>query len=344
VRAAVFSPDAKFRLEELTLPAPQAHEAVVAVEACGICGSDRQLVHHGDAPSGTRFPAVLGHEIAGAIVALGRTQEGRNPEPWRVGDKVLVYPFVGCGACRLCQAGLPQLCPSQQVIGYHRWGGFADQVLVPMGSLLPRPASASAAAAALLVDAFATPFHAMRQVRCAPGERVLVCGAGGLGTAALYLAKAMNAGAVGLLSRRPEGLAELPTGLADEGWTWSDTSRKAGREIRRWAQGGVDVVIDTTGSAELVEFALDVLRPGGRIALVGMQPEEVRLPLAKTVRRGVTLSASYGSTMEDIRQLLKLVDAGQLNPESLVGATYALADIDTAFAAPVGGGRTVMVP
>ncbi|QQE76852.1 alcohol dehydrogenase catalytic domain-containing protein [Alicyclobacillus sp. SO9] len=342
MKAAFFSPDTGFTITDTSLPRAGVNEAVVQVEACGICGSDKQLVRGEAPPQGTEFPVVLGHEIAGRIHSV--VNEDPVHPRWTQGESVLVYPFIPCGECRLCQTGLSHLCSKQQVIGYHRQGGFAEQTVVPVSNLILRPSGISASAGALLVDAFATPYHALKQGALSPGECILVLGAGGLGLAGLMVAKAMGAKRIGLLSRRRAALDNPAADYAEARFDAGEGDRQVGRQIRRWSKGGVDVILDTTGSGKLIEQGLDLLHPGGRLVIIGMNSNEFTLPVAKTVRRGISVIASYGSTKQDVEELAGFAQDKRILPENLVVQRVALAEVAQAFTMPGKPGRTVIVP
>jgi D-arabinose 1-dehydrogenase-like Zn-dependent alcohol dehydrogenase len=310
-------------------PAPAPGEALIAVTACGICGSDRQLVRGGTAPAGMPTTAILGHEIAGRILAFGPSAaDSRGAGDWRVGDDVVIHPFVACGACRACRAGAEHVCAQQQVIGYQRAGGYAQYVSVPVSTLVARPAGVSADAAATAVDAGATPYRALLRAGVQAGDAVVVIGSGGLGTACVMLARALGARVVGV-SSRAVGAAALARHGAEQAWSLAEIdSRALARMVRRWSGGGCDTVVDATASAVTVVWAMDVVRPGGQVAVVGMSDERVTLTgMERMVRRGVGLFGSFGSRREDVVAVLDLAASGLCDFEELVGGRVALEQV-----------------
>ena len=372
MRAAVFHPETGITVGPVPEPTLQPGEALIAIEACGVCGSDKQVVAGEPAPKGTVFPVILGHEIAGRIVALGDpldlpTPEGKPatvhdtrdqrdaPADWTshghitsvrftIGDEVLVFPFIPCGTCLQCERGSENLCTHQILVGYHRPGGYAERIVVPTKVLLKRPPGIPAAAAALLVDAFATPFHALsNHGGIQDTDYVIVIGTGGTGLAGLMLAKAMGSRAVGAVTRRDSASDAAMDAGADMVWIHRD-ERRVAREIRRWSEGGADIVLDTVGSRESVEFGLSFVRPGGRLCVIGMGPGEASVPIAKAVRLAVTIAGSFGSAKGDVEQLIALTENGRLNPGRLVGGTFPLQQIKQAFLPNTRSGRAVIVP
>ncbi|MBX5437463.1 MAG: alcohol dehydrogenase catalytic domain-containing protein, partial [Alicyclobacillaceae bacterium] len=201
MKAAVYEPGKGVWVKDVPDPVPGPDEVLVAVEACGVCGSDRQLVEGEPPPPGTQFPVILGHEIA------GRVANAPAASGWATGDPVVVHPFVPCGRCRACRAGQENLCLHQQVVGFQRPGGFAEYVAVPASTLIRRPDGVAPEAAALLVDAFATPYHAITHVAgWQPEQAVVVLGTGGLGLAAVAVLRARGGERVGAVSRRAAGV------------------------------------------------------------------------------------------------------------------------------------------
>lgn len=340
MRAVQFTPGTPFQVVELEIPVLRSDEVLVKVEACGICGSDRQVYASESVPMGTEFPVVMGHEIAGEIAGMGP-----DVTTWTAGQRVVVHPFIECGTCAPCIALQPNLCIRQTCIGYQRQGGFAEYVTVPSDSLIAIPDDLSGESAALLVDAFATPYHAMHKAGVDEDKSVLVIGAGGLGIAALMLAQAFNVRKLGAVTRRASGVDTLAANGAEMVVSMADDERTIGRSLRRFAgAGGIDVVIDTVGDSRTVRFATEVVRFGGMVSVVGMSDEEVTLPIAKLVRRGIQLQYSYASVKEDVEILVQWAAADRLKPADLIADELSLEQVETAFSVERKPGRYVVLP
>ncbi|MFC4619448.1 zinc-binding dehydrogenase [Camelliibacillus cellulosilyticus] len=337
--AAEFTPGAGFSIiNQDSLPL-QASEVRLRVDACGVCGSDRQVVKGESVPAGTTFPLIMGHEIAGTVIEVGEAVTD-----WQCGDQVVVHPFQSCGACAACRSGEPNLCIRQTCVGYHQPGGFAEAVAVSDHQLVKRSTACSGPAAALLVDAFATPYHALKQLGIEKGDNVLVIGTGGLGLATLRLARLFNVEKLGAMTRRTSGSDLAEKFDADFAITLEDP-RSTARVVRRaFGAKGVDAVIDTVGTEMTASLAMDVVRPGGTVMVVGMSDDFVPIPMAKTVRRGLRFLTSYGSVMDDIRELMVFVDEGLLDPDELIAGTLPLRDIERAFSDERASGRWVVIP
>ncbi|WP_176222267.1 zinc-dependent alcohol dehydrogenase [Tuberibacillus sp. Marseille-P3662] len=340
MKAIEFTPEQGFQLTDKTSVTPEPGEVLLNVDACGVCGSDRQIVNGGPPPKGTTFPLIMGHEIAGTIAAVGDQVEG-----WQVHDSVLVHPFIPCGTCSACQNQQYNLCLRQTCIGYHRQGGFAEQMVVPAQQLIRGSHQLSALALALLPDAFATPYHAIRLTEMTADDTVLVIGTGGLGLATLQLASIFAPKRLGAVTRRSSGVETAQNYGAEMAVALNKQHRATARQIRRWSgSSGVDVIIDTVGTSASMTLALDVIKPGGTITLVGLSDESVPLPILKTVQRGIKVIGSFGSLPEDISMLRQLAEKKQFDPSSLVAGTLPLEHIHQAFTTDRQSGRWVIEP
>ncbi|MFC7395214.1 alcohol dehydrogenase catalytic domain-containing protein [Scopulibacillus cellulosilyticus] len=339
--AAQFTPESGFSIVEADRQPLNKGEVRLRVDACGVCGSDRQVLKGESVPAGTVFPLIMGHEISGTVV-----ETGEHADDWQAGDQVVVYPFISCGTCSPCKNNQPNLCIRQKCIGYHLPGGFAEEVIVPAGQLIRMSKRCSSAAAALLVDAFATPYHAMSLSDIQAGGTVLVIGTGGLGLATLQLAKIFEAGQLGAVTRRVSGVKAAEKYGAQMCVSTQDGARSTARKIRRWSgAGGVDVVIDTVANKETAAMAFDVVRPGGTVTIIGMSEDTASIPIAKTVRRGIRIIASFGSMINDVRKLMDLTDSGQLDPTKLIAGTLQLQNVNQAFADDrASSGRWIIKP
>ncbi|HWL48036.1 MAG TPA: alcohol dehydrogenase catalytic domain-containing protein, partial [Sphingomonadaceae bacterium] len=185
MRAAVFQgPHTPLAVETLPDPTPRDGEVVVAVGRCGICGSDLHMSE--DTAFGKSRGDIFGHEFAGDVVAIGKAVERI-----KVGDRVSVVPLASCGHCPSCLAGEPAWCSETQLQG----GGYADYATTHENQcvLLPRTASVADGA---IIEPLAVALHGVMLSGLAPGDRVLVLGAGPIGLGVAYWARKMGARAV----------------------------------------------------------------------------------------------------------------------------------------------------
>lgn len=303
------------------VPRPGPGEVLVAVRASGLCSTDLHLLsgrqHLGE------LPRIIGHEFAGEVAELGA-----GVSHWRVGDRVTAALDVTCGRCRHCLSGATQLCRSMRRIGFERDGGHADYVLLPAANLVSLPAALEYDAASILPDAVACMYHSLiDQGRVGLGTRVLILGVGGLGIHGVQIARSAGA-VVFATSRRPNRIA-----LAEQhgavGINTSERSLEAA--LAELTNGeGVDVVADNVGTRESVRQGLAVLRPGGKFLVVGYLDESFEIPSMRLFSTEQELIGCRGSTKQDLIDVVRLVDTGQITP--IIGAHYPLEQIEQAAA------------
>lgn len=337
-----------FRLEQIGAPLverdvpppqPAAGDVVVAVKAAGICHSDAHY-RSGESPTG-ELPLILGHEVAGVIVATG---DGVPAE--RVGERVCLHYLVTCGRCHYCRRGLEQFCKQGAMIGKHRDGGFAEQIVVPERNALRLPDLVPFDHGAVLMCSAATALHALNKARCAAGERVAVFGVGGLGMAGVQLAIALGALEVYAVDRDPaklraaEGYGAIPVDASAEDPVQTIRSHTGGH--------GVDVALELIGRPETVRAALLSLAPTGRAAAAGIGDLPVSIhTYREVIGTEAELIGVSDHTREELELLLQLVERGRLDiggivteriPFEIAALNERLDRLD-AYASPV---RTVM--
>jgi L-iditol 2-dehydrogenase len=320
MEALLLSQYRHLEMANLAVPEPQTDEVLIRVAACGICGSD---VHGYDGSSGRRIPPiVMGHEAAGTIAAIGA-----RVSKFAVGDRVTFDSTVYCGECPNCLRGDVNLCDRRQVLGvscgdYRRAGAFAEFVAVPARIVHRLPDNLPFAEAALL-EAVAVALHAVSLVSIPAGSTALVVGAGTIG---LLLQQALRvAGCTRVF------VADVdPTRLArsrDLGAT-AALSAVSGltEQVLELTNGiGVDVVVEAVGKTDTVNAAIDSVRKGGNVVLVGNIAPEVTLPLQKVVTRQIRLQGSCASAGEYPRAI-ELLSRGEIRVQPLITAIAPLSD------------------
>lgn len=303
------------------VPRPGPGEVLVHVRASGLCSTDLHLLS-GRQPLGD-LPRIVGHELAGEVIALGD-----GVTHWRPGDRVTAAIDVTCGHCRHCLTGETQRCPAMQRIGFERDGGHADYVAVPAANLVAVPAEISYAAAAILPDAVACMYHSLiHQGGVGIGQRVLILGVGGLGIHGVQIARSAGAEILAT-SRRPERLA-LAEHYGAVGV--NPTGQSLETAVATFTQGeGVDVVADNIGTRDSVREGLSVLRPGGKLLLVGYLDEMLEIPSLRFFKTEQEIIGCRGSTKQDLIDVVRLVRSGRITP--VIGAYYKLEQIHEAAA------------
>ncbi|MFA9430319.1 zinc-binding dehydrogenase [Egicoccus sp. AB-alg2] len=293
------------RIDEIPVPAPGYGEVLVQVKACGICASDLHVVT-GVTPHGPELPQILGHEPAGVIAGVGS-----GVDDWQVGDRVAWVMSRPCGTCGYCRAGRENLCVTTAVAGVDVDGVQAEYAVADARFLVPLPADLPFDQAAIVTDAVATPYHALKRGGVGPDMTVAVVGLGGLGMHAVLLAKLAGAHVVGV-DVAPANLQRALDWGADEVVDAGEGG--VARRIRELSEGGVDRSFEFVGLASTVDQAVKALRPGGRATVVGLGPQAIQtVPVALFVSQETELVGSFGYTQQDLGELYDLVETGRLD-------------------------------
>lgn len=305
----------------LPVPVPSATDVLVQVAACGICGSD---VHGFDGTSGRRIPPlVMGHEAAGVVAAVGS-----EVSRFAVGDRVTFDSTVYCGVCSFCLRGEVNLCDDRQVVGvscgdYSRAGAFAEYVAVPERIVYKLPDDLGFAEAAML-EAVSVALHAVAVSKLDGGETALVIGAGMIGLLTLQAAHAAGCSHVFVADideSRLKSAAELGANK-----TLLLSGAELTKEILRLTKGrGVDVVLEAVGRNETIATAIDSVKKGGTVTLIGNITPQVNLPLQKVVSRQIRLQGSCASSGE-YPEAMKLMASGKIRVDTLITAVAPLSD------------------
>ncbi|MGR3868310.1 S-(hydroxymethyl)mycothiol dehydrogenase [Streptomyces graminifolii] len=348
VRAVVArSKGAPVSLETIVVPDPGPGEALVKVEACGVCHTD---LHYREGGINDEFPFLLGHEAAGVVESVGEGVTEVAP-----GDFVILNWRAVCGDCRACRRGRPQYCfnthnaeqrmtllDGTELSPALGIGAFAEKTLVAAGQCTKVDRAASAAAAGLLgCGVMAGIGAAINTGNVGRGDTVAVIGCGGVGDAAIAgsrLAGAARIIAVDIDDRKLEKARSL--GATN---TVNSKTEDPVEAIRELTGGfGVDVVIEAVGHPETYKQAFYARDLAGTVVLVGVPTPEMKLelPLLDVFGRGGSLKSSwYGDCLpsRDFPMLIDLYLQGRLDLDAFVTETIALEDVEKAFERMHGG-------
>ncbi len=321
MKALILEEYKKFTYTDMPAPEPGPEEVLIAVKACGICGSD---VHGMDGSTGRRRPPiVMGHEAAGVIARTGAAVNN-----WKTGDRVTFDSTIYCGRCEYCRRGQFNLCDNRRVLGvscedYRQHGAFAEYVAVPQHVLYRLPDGLTFEHAAL-TEPFAIALHAIGRAPVAMDGTVVVVGAGMIGLALVQALRQAGCGrliAVDVADARLALAREF--GASD---TFNSSSANAVEAIADLTRGrGADAAFEAVGISATVGLAVGCLRKGGTLTLVGNLAQKIDFPLQAAVTRELSLHGSCASRGE-YPAALQMLALGALKAGGLISATAPLAE------------------
>jgi L-iditol 2-dehydrogenase len=312
--------------EDVPEPKIDADEVLVQVKACGICGSD---VHGMDGSSGRRIPPIImGHEASGVICQVGDGVLG-----WQVGDRVTFDAAIHCGQCYFCRRGQPNLCEHRRVVGvstpgFRMHGAFAEYVAIPQQVLYRLPDGLSFEHAAMM-EAVSIAAHAVERTPVSVYDSAVVVGAGMIGLLVVQFLRLAGCGkiiAVDLAEDRLELARKLG---ADVGLRTDTVDVPA--EVRRLTCGrGADIAVEAVGITPTVRMAVESLRKGGAVTLIGNLAPTVEFPLQTVVLGQLSV---YGTTNAagESPACLEMLASGVIRVEPLISAVAPLSEGVTWF-------------
>jgi propanol-preferring alcohol dehydrogenase len=340
---------APLKLFERPTPKPAGSEVLLRVLAAGVCHSDIHIWEgHYDlgggkklmlTERGMKLPLTMGHETVGEVVALGPEADGV-----KIGDKRLVFPWLGCGQCAVCRRGEEQLCLKPNFLGVFRAGGYADHIVVPHARYLLDIGGLPPAEAAPYACSGLTAFGALKRIGpVLKEEPVVIIGAGGLGLMCINLLKAMGGhGAIVVETDAGRRQAAMKAGAlaAIDG-----AAPDAVKQVTSAAGGGIWAAIDFVGASSTAKLAVDSLIKGGKLVVVGLFGGDITLPLPFIPMRAMTIQGSYVGSLAEAKELLQLVVSARI--PAIPITTRPLDEADATLQALRAGkliGRAVLTP
>lgn len=298
-------------------PKPLGSEVLMRITRSGVCHSDLHLwTGYFDLGGGKRFyvkergcipPFTIGHEPFGVVEALGPKAKGV-----KVGQKRLVYPWIGCGKCAVCKAGQDNYCVSgSRILGVNRQGAYATHVIVPDAEYLVDASGIDEAFAATLACSGLTAYSAVSKLLpLSTQDRIAVIGCGGVGLAGISMLRASGVRNIVACDIDPVKLTEARKLGARK---WVDTrSPEAAKTLV-----GVAGVIDFVGMPATAALGIGALRKGGRYVLVGLHGGELLHPLPPIAQRAISIVGSYVGNLQELKNVVALAKKGKLRPMPL---------------------------
>ena len=317
-------PERGIWLEEIDKPTVGHNDVLIRVKKTAICGTDIHIYQWDDWASNTiPVPLAVGHEFYGEVVECGVEVKGFD-----IGDRVSAEGHVTCGVCRNCRAGRRHLCMNTSGIGVNRAGAFADYISVPAFNVFKLPDAISDEMASIL-DPLGNATHTALSFDLV-GEDVLITGAGPIGVMAVAIAKYAGARHIVItdindyrldLARKMGASIALnvTTGYLDE------IMQELGMEE------GFDVGMEMSGNPSAFRDMLRTMHHGGKIALLGIPPEEMAIDWNQVIFKGLEIKGVYGREMfETWYKMSSMLQSG-LNIEPIITHRFPLADYEKAF-------------
>lgn len=309
-----------FKIQDVRTPSPKDGEVLVRIEACGICGSDHFLQCGG---FNSQLPIIPGHEASGVVVDMGK-----GVRAFKAGDRVAIYYIVSCNSCKYCQRGQTNLCKNLKRMGVDVSGALAEYVCVPEANLIPIPDRLTFQEAAVLTDAVATPYHALKISGIKPGQTVAILGVGGIGSNAIQLAKVMGAEIIAV--SRSESKLQLAKKLGADHTLHSTASLP--KDIRDLTDGyGADIVLQCSPTEEMDEIGFQCLSNRGVMVAIAANQKPFQLRSVDFIWGEKTVIGSRGFTKQDILECMHLHEEGRIDIKHLLQNTLPLREINRAM-------------
>ena len=328
MKAAIIHAPRDLRIEEFDVPPMDAGDVTVRIRTGGICGSDLHYYQHGGFGAvRLRQPMVLGHEIAGEVIAVGEEVTRVRP-----GDRVAVNPSHACRHCAFCLAGQPNHCTDMRFYGSamrmpHVHGGFREVLVCSEAQAVPVPPGVE-----LSIAAFAEPLavclHAARRAGPLMGQRVLVTGTGPIG--ALLILVARHGGAREVVAT---DITDAPLAIARRiGATDAINMAAQPEGLARFKvdKGVFDVAFEASGSGAALTGAIDVVRPGGTMVQVGNSGGTMTLPVNLLVAKELQLRGTF-RFHEEFEWAVGFLASGAIDVAPLLTEVVPLAEAVRAF-------------
>lgn len=334
MRGATFTGNRTIGMVDIPDPTPGPLEVVLEMKASGICGSDLRLYRGpgGGAAMGlpgitSTDPVIGGHEPCGVVAAVGSAVDQRFV---KVGDRVMVHHYWGCGYCDHCRTGWSQMCDGvfPKVYGISHHGGHAPYMLVEAATLVPLPEELSFAAGAAMSCGTGTAYQGLKRIGVAGDHTVAVFGQGPVGLAGTQFAKALGARVVAV-DIDDSRLALARKLGADE--VINSTDGGAADRIRELTGGkGADRVLEASGAESARLDAIQCTRKWGEVAMVGAGGD-VKFPIANILQSQITIHGSWTFSNAIQAELARFAAAREIAVDAIFTNTWSLDQVEDAY-------------
>ncbi|MBF6245768.1 MULTISPECIES: zinc-binding dehydrogenase [Nocardia] len=334
MRGVVFNGDRNLEIVSFDDPEPGPADVVVQIKASGMCGSDLRFYRAAPGEALAAFGLqgddagiIAGHEPCGVVVALGSEVDARAV---RVGDRVMVHHYDGCGFCDRCRTGWTQMCErGAKIFGATAHGGHADYIKVPARTLVPLPDELSFAAGAAIACGTGTAFGGLVRLDLGARDTIAVFGQGPVGQSAVQLAAAMGAEviAVDVASERVARAAEFGAAHAID-----SSATDAVEAIRELTRGkGVSCALDCSGASAARAAAVQATAPWGRVGFVGEGGQVTLNVSPDIIRKQLTIIGSYTFSVVGQGDCARFIAAHGVDVDKVFTDHWTLDDADQAY-------------
>jgi len=305
MRAARFyGPHKPLVLEDVAKPSPGTGEVLVKVRAAGICHTELHFLD-GVLNLGV-VPITLGHEIAGTIEEIGSGVDNVS-----IGDRVIVYYYVGCGKCKFCLKGEENLCENPKAeYGFISDGGFAEYIKVPSRNVIKLPDNITFEEAAPIGCSVTTAIHATRKASPSVGDYVVVYGVGGVGLALIQYNKLVGAKVIAI--SRNNAKLKLAKDLGADYIVNASYEDVVKRIMEITEKKGANIIYELVGTKETMNNSVKILARKGKLIFIGYTMDQLEVSPLNLVVKEAVITASVGNTLEELIEAVRLVAEGRI--------------------------------
>ena len=307
MKAAVLHTKQEIRIEDLPALEIKQNEVLVKIFSCGICGTDFH-VYTGERE--VKLPLIQGHEIAGKIVKVGK-----KVSKDLVNKRVAIEPNFSCGKCFFCKKGRHNLCENKQTLGLTLPGGFCEYIAIPQEYAWEISEKISYDEGAL-VEPLTVGLHAIERADVRVGQKIVIFGLGIIGLSLVQFAKLAGAKvcAIDLINERLELAKKFG---ADKVFNASTEGTTLDEKIKKWSNGYIDCVFEAVGVPKVQEEAISIVRPGGKVVLVGQSGEPMKLSSFVATRKELDIIGTI-ACLYDFPTVIDFLDKGLINAGLLI--------------------------
>ncbi len=297
----------KFEMKEKDAPVRKEGEALLKIDKVGICGTD--LHAYAGNQAFFDYPRILGHELAATI-----SQVGQNNRGFKVGDRVIIMPYISCGQCIACLSGKPNCCTNIRVLGVHTDGGMQEYITAPLDILMPADDLSSEEIA--IVEPLAIGAHAIRRAGLVEGETILVIGCGPIGIGVMKIAQIMGCKVIAMdvnperlqYAKHDIGVDHVVNVLENP---LSDVEAITNKDL-------ATAVFDATGNKRALESGVNYMAHGGRYVLVGLSKGDLTFNHPAIHAKESTIMCSRNATTEDFQKVKEILQTGKFPSDSFI--------------------------